>query len=336
LADRRPLRRARWVLAVVLALLIGVAVSWLRYLRMPGTSFSGSPGPLASPSLELRRELEREVRVLSQEIGERHLGRPEALRLAENEIERELDRSTRPVGRQTFEVGGHTCSNFEIEIAGGERRNEIVIVGAHYDTVPGTPGADDNATGVAALLALGRHFGPTSMARTLRFVAFTNEEPPYFQTADMGSARYAKRCRERGENVVAMLSLESIGYFSSTPDSQKYPPPLGLFYPSRGDFVGFVGNPASRDLVHRTISAFRERARVPSEGAAVPAILPGVGWSDHWAFWQQGYPAAMVTDTAPFRNPGYHEPSDTAEKLDYDVLTRAVEGLEHVIAELCR
>jgi hypothetical protein len=335
-AERRPLRRARWVLAAVVLLAVGALVSFFRYLHMPGKSYAGSPEPLDDKSVELRNELQREVRVLSQEIGERNLAHPAALDAARGQIERELGRSLRLVTRQSFEVSGHECSNLQVEISGDEKKHEIVVVGAHYDTAPGTPGADDNASGVAALIVLAKRLGSTTLPRTLRFVAFVNEEPPYFQTDDMGSVRYAKRCRERGENVVAMLSLESIGYFSTAPHSQKYPPPLGFFYPSRGDFLGFVGNPSSRELVHRTIGVFRDKARLASEGAALPSILPGVGWSDQWAFWREGYPAVMVTDTAPFRNPAYHLPGDTPDQLDYSRLTRAVEGLEPVIVDLCR
>jgi hypothetical protein len=163
-----------------------------------------------------------------------------------------------------------------------------------------------------------------------------NEEPPHFQSTDMGSVRYARRCRERGENVVAMLSLETIGYFSEREGSQKYPFPLSYFYPSQGNFIGFVGNRASRQLVRDVVGSFRTHARFPSEGAVLPAALPGVGWSDHWAFWQSGYPAVMVTDTAPFRNPNYHEASDLPDTLDYDRFARVVAGLEKVIAELSR
>jgi Peptidase family M28 len=335
-ADRRPFRRARWVLVGCGALLAGIGVSWFGCLRMPGESHTGALAPLEPASGELAGSLEREVRVLASEIGERNVMHPDALASAAQHIERELITAQRPVMAQSFAVDGVECKNLEITIPGRERAHEIVVVGAHYDSAPGTPGADDNASGVAALLALARRFGSSTSARTLRFVAFANEEPPYFQTANMGSVRYAKRSRERGERIVAMLSLESIGYFSSEAKSQHYPPPLGMFYPSRGDFLGFVGNTSSRELVRTTIASFREHGRIASEGAALPALLPGVGWSDQWAFWQEGYPAIMVTDTAPFRNPGYHQASDTPEKLDYERLTRVVEGLERVIADLCR
>jgi hypothetical protein len=142
----------------------------------------------------------------------------------------------------------------------------------------------------------------------------------------MGSLVYAKRCKDRGERIVAMLSLETIGFYSDVKGSQKYPPPLSLFYPSTGNFIGFVGDRSSTDLMRSVVKTFRATTRFPSEGAALFASLPGVGWSDHWSFWQVGYPGVMVTDTAPFRYPHYHTGADTPDKLDYE--------LERVVGEL--
>jgi Zn-dependent M28 family amino/carboxypeptidase len=226
------------------------------------------------------------------------------------------------------------CENVEAEIAGSERRDEVVIVGAHYDSVEGTTGANDNASGVAAMLALARTLAMRHPRTTLRFVAFANEEPPYFQTKDMGSVVYAERCKQRGERVVAMLSLETIGFYSDARGSQKYPPPLAALYPDTGNFIGFVGDRSSAALVRRAVATFRGATRFPSEGAALFAWLPGVGWSDQWSFWQAGYPAIMVTDTAPFRYPHYHTVADTPDKLDYDRMARVVTGLQRVVEDL--
>jgi hypothetical protein len=161
-----------------------------------------------------------------------------------------------------------------------------------------------------------------------------NEEPPFFQTEQMGSLVCARRCRERGEKIVVMLALESLGYYSTDGGCQKYPFPIGLFYPSRGDFVGFVGRTADAKWVRHCVKAFRQHAQFPSEGGALPGWLPGIGWSDHWAFWQDGYPAIMLTDTAPFRSPHYHAEDDTPDKLDYDRFARVVEGTGRVIEAL--
>ena len=226
------------------------------------------------------------------------------------------------------------CCNVEAEIPGKTRPGEIVVVGAHYDTVVGTPGANDNTSGVAATLALARRFSKLENDRTLRFVAFVNEEPPYFQTDQMGSRVYARQCRQQGDNIVAMVSLETLGWYDDRPDSQNYPPPFGLLYPSTGNFIGFIGNTASRDLVRQAIGTFRQNEQFPSEGAALPEAIPGVGFSDQWSFWQEQYPAIMVTDTALFRYPHYHHAEDTIDKVDFNRMSRVVRGLEKVIAEL--
>jgi Zn-dependent M28 family amino/carboxypeptidase len=166
------------------------------------------------------------------------------------------------------------------------------------------------------------------------FVAFANEEMPYFQSGEMGSLAYAARAAAAGDQIAAMLSLEMLGFYRDEPGSQGYPPPLSWFYPDRGDFIGFVGDIGSRALVRGAIGAFREAARFPSQGVAAPAAIPGVTWSDHWSFRQHGYPAIMVTDTAFYRYPHYHLPSDTAEKLDYLRMARVALGLAAVIKEL--
>ena len=151
----------------------------------------------------------------------------------------------------------------------------------------------------------------------------------------MGSFVYAKRSRARRENIVAMISLESIGYFRDEEGSQKYPSGVGALYPPRGNFIAFVGNLGSRPLVRRACSVFRQNATVPSEGGTLPDALPGVGWSDQWSFWQHGYKAIMLTDTALFRNPNYHTPNDTPETLDYERLARVTDGMVAVVRDLC-
>src|SRR5690606_5882992 len=185
-----------------------------------------------------------------------------------------------------------------------------------------------------ALLALaGRLVEPRSR-RTLRLIAFVNEEPPCAFTDLMGSRVYARRCRTRGDRIVAMFRRETIGYYTDEARSQQYPAPFSLLYPSTGNFIGFVGNVASRKLVRRVVGSFRRQVKFPSEGGAVPGRIPGVGWSDHSSFWREGYPALMVTDTAPFRYPYYHTIDDTPDKLDFDRMARVVRGLELVLADL--
>jgi len=280
-------------------------------------------------------DLERYLRVLTETIGERHLGVPEKLEQAAVWIESTLRGGNigYTVERHVYTVGGREVRNLVAELPGGKRRDEIVVIGAHYDTVPGTPGANDNGTGVAALLSLARAFAGDGQERTIRFVAFVNEEPPHFHTDTMGSLVYAKRCRSRDENIVAMLALETIGCFSDEEGSQQIPPGLPGGFPTTGNFLVFVANEPSRFFADRAEAAFRSGSGLPAVAGAFPEEVPGVGWSDHWSFWQAGYPAVMVTDTAPFRYPHYHEPTDTIDKLDLERYTRAVEGLKKVIEE---
>jgi Peptidase family M28 len=314
------------VVAAILALL------WWFGVRMPGKNVSKA-GPLSSDEVAMREELRADVQKLAGEIGERNMWHYAQLNAAADFIEDSLSRAGLRPRRESYEMHQQACHNIEAEIRGAEP--EIILVGAHYDSVFGSPGANDNGTGVAATLALARRFAGAKPKHTLRFVAFVNEEPPYFLSGEMGSLVYARRCKERGDKISAMVSLETIGYFSDAPHSQTYPSPgLGLFYPKVGNFIGFVSNVHSGALLRRVIALFRKHAKIPSEGASLPAFIPGVSWSDQWSFWQHGYPAIMITDTAPFRYPYYHSANDTPGKLDYDRFTLVVSGMEKVIEDL--
>lgn len=329
--SRPALKRIAW-----LFLVLGIIVWWCgcAMIRMPLKSFRGPLPELSPVQTALREELRQQVEKFAGDIGERNVFVPKNLAAAADHIEITLRNAGLTVTRQSFNASGEICHNLEAEIPGATTRDEIVVVGAHYDSVPGSPGADDNASAVAALLALAKSPLLQKPARTLRFVAFVNEEPPFFQTEQMGSLVYARRCRERNENITAAIVIESVGFYSATDGSQKYPFPIGLFYPSRGDFIAFVSRTQDRALVRRCVKTFREQVQFPSEGGALPGALPGIGWSDHWAFWQAGYPALMATDTAPFRSPHYHTASDTPDKLDYDRCARVVDGLAKVIEDL--
>jgi hypothetical protein len=347
-------------ITITIAVVAVLVLLWWFGMRMPGKNVSKA-GPLSPDELLLREELRADVQKLAGEIGERNMPHYAQLTAAADFIEDSFSRAGLRTRRDSYEIRGQPCHNIEAEISGrqqgaasaeataakpavspghrslgeGSSPPQIVIIGAHYDSVFGSPGANDNGTGVAAMLALARRFASAKPKNTLRFVAFVNEEPPYFLSGEMGSQVYARRCNERGDKISAMISLETIGYFSDTPNSQKYPSPgLGLFYPNVGNFIGFVSNVHSRALLRRVIAVFREQANIPSEGASLPAFIPGVSWSDQWSFWQHGYRAIMVTDTAPFRYPYYHSSTDTPEKLDYDRFTLVVSGMEKVIQEL--
>jgi hypothetical protein len=312
---------------------IGSAAWWLM-IRMPGKNIA-APAALSPAEANLRRELQADVQTLAADIGERNEFHYAQLKAAADHIERTFSNAGLRPRREGYEMRGRIYDNIEAEIRGDVP--EIVLVGAHYDSVLGAPGANDNGSGVAAMLALARRFAQKSQKQTLRFVAFVNEEPPYFQTPEMGSFVYARRCKERGDQISVMISLETIGYFSDAPHSQVYPiPGVSAFYPTTANFIGFVADVRSRALVRRVIALFRQHARVPSEGAAFPAFVPGVSWSDQWSFWQHGYPGIMVTDTALFRYVHYHAATDTPDKLDYDRFALVVSGMEKVIEGLAK
>ncbi len=302
---------------------------------MPGKSYAGELPPLQPAQQLLQEEMRRDIEEISGTIGEHNYQKYENLIAVAQFIDASFSQAGYDVKSQEYSVKGQLFRNLEVEIPGNQKAEEIVVIGAHYDSVAGSPGANDNGSGVAATLALARAFAGKETSRTLRFVAFVNEEQPFAHTENMGSMVYAKGCRDRNENVVAMLSLETMGYYSNQPGSQKYP--LGILdkvYPITGNFIAFVGNFASSKLIRQVVGSFRTHTQFPSEGATLPNSTPGAGWSDHWSFWQHGYSALMVTDTAPFRYPYYHTAQDTPEQVQYDSLARVVAGLEAVITDL--
>lgn len=320
-------------------ILLGLTGGYFYSVQMPGASHRGPLPEATAEERALAAALRQDLDRLVGALGPRNrMHRVAYFRAAEIIKERLRSTGLTPV-KHPSPAGdpSATPGNIVVEWMGGENEGasaEIVVIGAHYDSFSDAPGANDNGSGVVALLALAERLRDLRPRRTLRLVFFVDEEPPYFQTEEMGSLVYARACREANENIVAMLSLETIGWFDDAPGSQKYPPPLGLVYPDRGDFVAFVGNLRSRRLLHEVIEVFRETTPFPSEGGALPAGLPGIGWSDHWAFWQAGYPGVMMTDTAPFRYPYYHTRQDTVDKVDVLKVARITLGMERVVRRL--
>lgn len=281
----------------------------------------------SAPPTALTEDLRRDVVALAGTIGERHVFRPGSLDETVAFLEASLHTARRPVQRHTFRAAEVTVHNLEVEIPGHRHGGEIVVVGAHYDTVPGSPGANDNATGVAALLALARRL-PRAGERTLRLVFFVNEEPPFFQGPEMGSLVYAVRCRARRERIPAMIALDGLGCFRDDPGTQQYPLAVGAGYPTAGNFIALVSDLDSREVLAQVGDAFAADGKIPSQAVAVPRDVELAGWSDHWSFWQHGYPGLLVTDTLPLRDPRYHTPGDTPEHVDYGRLAGVVTGLE--------
>jgi len=327
--------RVRIALTVLSILVAFLAFAVWFMTAMPGARHRGPLQPLAGGDRQLPADLKAHVVAVASE--EHNAGHPEALERSARYIEATLSGLGYAVSRQEFETGDIKVRNLEVRRAGpGAGKTRLIVIGAHYDSAQGAIGADDNGSGVAALLELARLLKSVEPAEGLevRLVFYVNEELPWFATEKMGSLVHASGLAREQREVIAMLSLETIGWYSDAPGSQRYPFPFNLLYPSTGDFIGFVANPPSRNLLHRVIGSFRRHAAFPSEGAVGLESIAGVGWSDQWAYWKFGWPAVMVTDTAPFRYPHYHTLRDTPDKLDYDGLARVVQGLEGVLRDL--
>ncbi len=344
---------------VVLVCGVGTTYIWFQWIRMPGTSYSGGLPKVDAPTA-LASRLKDHVRTLAEEIGERNVFHPHELNRAADYVESQLELAGYTVDRFRFDTPISAEDKMEADsfyVRNGAAPSEVevgdeievynlvaerpgkspgyVVIAAHYDSVLISPGADDNASGVAALIELARVFSDVQLDKSVRFVAFTNEEPLMWRTEYMGSFRYARQMRNQGEEVHAMLSIDGMGYYSDEEGSQHYPPPVSLFYPSKANFVAVVSNVENRSLVRRAVKSFRD-SEVPlaSIGAAMPPRIAGTDLSDHSSFWQFGYPGALVTDTNYLRTAHYHRATDSPEKLNYEALAVAVDGLAVVIADL--
>lgn len=330
--DDGSIWRTRLVsLAIVAAIFLLPVLALLWLTAVPGTSHTGPLPLLSADEAQLAVRLRGHVTAIAS--APHNVEHPIALERAARHIEAALAGMGYTVRRQSFSAGGERVRNIEIVIDPATPGAQTLVVGAHYDSAYEAPGANDNATGTAAVIELARSLADLRgrAALRVRLVLFVNEEPPWFQTPLMGSVIYAAQLKRMREPVLGMISLETLGYYSDRPGSQHYPWPLAMLYPDTGNFVAFVGTTGSRAFVRRTVGTFRSSARFPSVGGTAPGIVQGVDWSDHWAFAGEGMPALMVTDTAPFRYPWYHGTEDTPDKVDYDRLARVVKGLDRTI-----
>jgi len=317
-------------------IIISLFLIGLMYLTtMPNQSYKGKLLPLSESGLIIKKHLKTHVSTLSNEIGERNMIYYENLNLAAKYIESEFKKYGYSVSAQEYAVNKKIVKNLEAELKGNSLSDEIIIIGAHYDSAIGTQGANDNASGVAATLEIARILATYRPARTIRFVAFVNEEQPHFWRESMGSLVYATNARSKGDNIIAMFSLETIGYYSDSEGSQNYPLPFfNMIYPNKGNFIAFLSNLASRKLLRKTLKIFREKTYFPSEGLSAPSGVAGVNLSDNWSFWQNGYPALMITDTAFMRYKYYHTSEDTDEKLDYYRMAIVTEGIVNIVKNI--
>jgi Zn-dependent M28 family amino/carboxypeptidase len=274
------------------------------------------------------------VTKLSREIGVRTYQDTDRLDKTVQYISGEFTTFGYQVRHQSFKFAGNTYQNVIAELPGKTSPEKVLIIGAHYDTVRTTPGADDNASGVAGLLRLAKLLVKRPQDKTVRFVAFALEEPPTYRTKNMGSYHYAASLKKNDEQVEGMVCLEMIGFFSDRPGSQHYPIPfMKLKFPKIGNYIAMVGNRRSKAFTTMFAGSFRKATDLPLVTLNAPAFVVGIDFSDHWSFGKFGYPAFMVTDSAFYRNPNYHSPADLPDTLDYSRMAKVVEGLAAAVEE---
>ncbi len=316
-ASRR--RRLIKLAALVFALFVFLAASVSFYLTQP-LLLNSRPGNQTSVS---PARLESHVRTISEAIFPRDFEETDDLERVASYVREQFEKAHGVVADQAFQVNGKTYRNVVARF--GPETGEVIIVGAHYDSFGSNPAADDNASGVAGLIELAYLLGQNTPTMRTELVAFTLEEPPFFRTPSMGSAYHAASLKQRGAKVKAMISLEMIGYFSDAPNSQRFPAAVfGLLYPSRGNFIAVVGSVGEGLLVRNVKGAMRAAAQLPVYSINAPALVPGLDFSDHLNYWNEGYPALMITDTAFDRNTAYHTNQDTANRLDYKRMAMVV------------
>jgi len=324
----RRRRLARIVLILCLIIVTFGVVAWF-WITQPLLS---QPQPGQTVAVDPAR-LETDVRALSEQLLPRDQTHPGNLDRVAAYIHARLAETGGRVFEQPFTISGNTYRNVICSL--GPESNERIVVGAHYDSYHEYAAADDNASGVAGLIELGRLLSRAQLPLQVDLVAYTLEEPPYFGTAHMGSVVHAQSLRENGISVKAMLSLEMIGYFSDAPDSQSFPVSLlRAFYPSQGNFIAVVGGLSQSGTARRVKRAMIGSSPLPVYSINAPRFLPGVDFSDHLSYWKAGYEAVMITDTAFFRNHNYHTANDTAEKLDYRRMAMVVAGVYGAVINL--
>jgi Peptidase family M28 len=328
--------RKKMLYAMIIVVLGAAAALAYPVVKIKMSASVTHPEPRFIPASS-EQELYGHVHALSVVIGSRSLREVGKIHQAEQYIRTFLDKQEIPFELQGYDHEGNRYNNIVVTLEGGTRREETIIIGAHYDTTFGTPGADDNASAVAVLLELCRALKDYRPERTLRLIFFVLEEPPAFMTPAMGSYVYAMQARDRGENIVGMIGLEMVGYFNDAAGSQAFPVPgLHWLFPDRGNFIGVVGNVPSRELTLAVAESMKAGSELPVEHLVALPFIPGIGLSDHGSFWKMGYRAVMVTDTAFYRNPNYHGEKDTIGTLRFDKMSDLVRGMVHVVEYLTK
>jgi len=311
--------------AITIILCKVTGFGWKFWASSPSFSMTGEDS--------LEQNLKTHVYKLSEEIGDISFYNLKGLREAEDYISKQFASYGYKVEFQPYEINGVTVKNIIATKKGAKYPDRFIIVGAHYDN-HFNPGADDNASGIAGLLEAARLLSNYDSANSIKFIAFVNEEPPFFKTKYMGSRVYASAARLRNENIKGAVILEMIGYYSNEPFSQRYPPIFGLFYPNKGNFIGVLANFNSWQLAKEVVSGLKERALLPVESIATFDFIGGIDFSDNGSFWKEGFASVMVTDTASYRNKYYHSQSDTYDTLNYKAMAEVVRGIGFALKRL--
>ncbi len=302
--------------------------------RSPGVLHNSSIEPLNDQQAALREQLRRDVDQLATTVGPRNAAQSlSAISKAEQWIIDRLDKVGINSQRDIVDMnGGVQVANIEVTFKGQREPNQIVVLGGHYDTVSDSPGANDNASGVALLMAVAEHLKANPPERTVRVVFFVNEEAPFSFGIQMGSKVYAERCKNRKDNIVAMIAIDSVGCYSNAPGSQHFPSLIGSSLPSTANFIAFGSNLANSRLLDLVVSVFQSQSQFPSIGAASDSKMALRG--DHAPFIWKGYPAILMSDTSEFRDKTYHRPNDTPDHLNYADMARMVGGFVKTVEKL--
>jgi len=324
-------RRMKGVLLVLVLLFIVFLFFSYWYMMKCEGNWKGEPleKQMKAELSKMKKGMELDIEYL-QKLGPRNSENDTSykqLRQSEEWIREKWESQGYTVKKQTFSYTGKEYSNLEIEIKGRIAPSEIIIVSAQYDTLPDSPGANNNGSGLAILFQLSQLLRKHNPERTLRLLNFVNEEDPFFGTEMMGSYQYAKSCRQRVEDIRVMLSLDALGVYKDEPGSQRLPFPFSIFYPDRGNFLAFIGNLQSRKYMVEVSKGFKKGSSFPIKVGVAPEWAKGAAWSDHSSFWKFGYPGIMVTDTGGFRSPYHTTKEDTMEKLNFEAMSRIVIGM---------
>lgn len=326
------MKKMIWSILIIVILLAAFLIYSVLKIRSSASVSASGPN---SPHVGDVHQLYTHVEHLSVTIGSRSVFEYDKIEATKRYIVSCLKTFGYIPTLQNYDYEGKTFSNIIVSMPGVKYPDETVIIGAHYDTVYGTPGADDNASAVAVLLEVCRALKSISPGRTLKLIFFFLEEPPVFRTEHMGSYVYAKEAKARNENIKAMICLEMVGYYSDKKDGQTFPLPLmSMMFSTTPDFIAVVGNLKSRNLVDKVKNSLLKVSPIPVETLTSVSFVPGVDLSDHRSFWEMGYPAVMITDTAFYRNPNYHTENDTIDTLDFNTMADLLKGLLQAAKDL--